>query len=952
MRGVGAMRAIGGLVVFALALVLALEQLGDPIDQLVDRLVDLGLDLLDDAADLVGDAAEAEQVGEQADRDRNELGERGLDVVGGAADVAGDDVADRVDHRLHQPEDPLGILLDPLIDIPRGLDQLDDRARRIPHRGDLDDRLLHDLLDQPVLDAADDGVPQAGHVLLDLVPQARHATGDQRLDVARDKLEPLGVLLADDLDDLAAQPGPGQAHDLAGQVEDAGDVERRGHRDAGRGERAEQPLHHAVFEVGPEVLAELLKAELDGVDQVADERARIGNDLLDRIFRTADQRVERRGVDPEQLEHALEDHLADQRPVASDRGLREGHRGLHRGAEHRDHRFDRALDAVAQRGDRGLEAVGDRGDRLCGEVDGSVDQRVELGGELREHLSDQRGDGGLEPVAKLAERGAHEVAGGVDDLARHVLDRVEQLADRVADLLERVVDGVADRLDVVADRVDRLVPPALVATGLVVGRFLLVLGVGLAGLLLVLGLLGRVLVVALDLGLVGLDARIDLAERALLLGARLLVELLDLVLLLDEGVGLLVGDLAAGLGDLGLLLLVGVGVGLLDLGLGVVDGLGALGVALDLGLGHLGLGVGEVAVHLGLGDRVERALRIGRQVPLLELRHPVDHGEGRELATGGDLGHRELGVELGGLDLRRALAADDLGLLGVECLGAVGDRVLLIAQRAHRVALAGQIGDRRGARIGLDVRRGRREGVDDLLAIHLELRLVGPGLERGGGGRAGGDRLGGGRRRGGRGRRGGAGVGGLGRRVAGAAAGPGARRGAAVEHDRHGLERAVELGLLRGGLLGRGRAGLVPQLERLLRGRRGERGDVGIAGRATGGRRRHRRQRVRDRRAGAQRGRRGGDRDRRGGLAGQREPLVLGGDPSGALAIRGRLARRRGERRRRALGRVELDHGEPGAQIGLGLGRVERGARPEPLGRRARQLAALALGDVGQLVGQ
>jgi hypothetical protein len=49
---------------------------------------------------------------------------------------------------------------------------------------------------------------------------------------------------------------------------------------------------------------------------------------------------------------------------------------------------------------------------------------------------------------------------------------------------------------------------------------------------------------------------------------------------------------------------------------------------------------------------------------------------------------------------------------------------------------------------------------------------------------------------------------------------------------------------------------------------------------------------------------------------------------------------------------VELDHRELGREIRLGLRRVELAARVEALGRRAGQLAALALRDVGQLVGE
>jgi hypothetical protein len=49
---------------------------------------------------------------------------------------------------------------------------------------------------------------------------------------------------------------------------------------------------------------------------------------------------------------------------------------------------------------------------------------------------------------------------------------------------------------------------------------------------------------------------------------------------------------------------------------------------------------------------------------------------------------------------------------------------------------------------------------------------------------------------------------------------------------------------------------------------------------------------------------------------------------------------------------MQLDHRQLGAQIGLGLRRIERGARVDALGSRAHEIAALTLGHVGQLVGE
>ena len=80
-----------------------------------------------------------------------------------------------------------------------------------------------------------------------------------------------GHVLADCLDQPGADVRPGQAEDRGQQLEDAREVERVGQLDAGLGERAEEPAHQALAQVGDDVVLEPHDAALDALDEVAEE---------------------------------------------------------------------------------------------------------------------------------------------------------------------------------------------------------------------------------------------------------------------------------------------------------------------------------------------------------------------------------------------------------------------------------------------------------------------------------------------------------------------------------------------------------------------------------------------------------------------------------------------------------------------------------------------------------
>ena len=85
-----------------------------------------------------------------------------------------------------------------------------------------------------------------------------------------------------------------------------GQVERLGHLDAGVAERAEQPAHEALLEVGGDVVDEAAEAVLDAADQVAQEADRVGDDVADHV----------RGLGQDVQQHVLElqdrlDHADD-----------------------------------------------------------------------------------------------------------------------------------------------------------------------------------------------------------------------------------------------------------------------------------------------------------------------------------------------------------------------------------------------------------------------------------------------------------------------------------------------------------------------------------------------------------------------------------------------------------------------------------------------------------------
>ena len=80
----------------------------------------------------------------------------------------------------------------------------------------------------------------------------------------------------------------------------------------GLGQRAEQPLHEAGLQVGPDVAGELAEAQLDGRQQVAQEADRVGEDQLDGVGALAQ--------DGHQLVLELDDGLDDRVQLLDERG--------------------------------------------------------------------------------------------------------------------------------------------------------------------------------------------------------------------------------------------------------------------------------------------------------------------------------------------------------------------------------------------------------------------------------------------------------------------------------------------------------------------------------------------------------------------------------------------------------------------------------------------------------
>ena len=141
--------------------------------------------------------------------------------------------------------------------------------------------------------------------IFSLIHSHRPATPlrDERLEDVDGLLHLLDDRLADDAWPPAADVPVGQAEHVHHELEDRRQVERLRHLDAGVAERAEQPPHQALLEVGGDVVHEPGEAALDAVDEVAEEADRVGDDVADHA----------RGLGQDVEQHVLElqDRLDD-----------------------------------------------------------------------------------------------------------------------------------------------------------------------------------------------------------------------------------------------------------------------------------------------------------------------------------------------------------------------------------------------------------------------------------------------------------------------------------------------------------------------------------------------------------------------------------------------------------------------------------------------------------------
>ena len=149
--------------------------------------------------DLLGDAAEAEQAGEEGDRQRERLGEAVLDLLGDDPDVALGDRADRVEDRVDELHDLAAALDEEHDDVVDRLARLDEGGGRVQEGDQPGDAGLDDLLDDEVLDLAEDDVLEVADLVLDPLPEAGEALGDERLEDVDGLLELGHDRLADEL---------------------------------------------------------------------------------------------------------------------------------------------------------------------------------------------------------------------------------------------------------------------------------------------------------------------------------------------------------------------------------------------------------------------------------------------------------------------------------------------------------------------------------------------------------------------------------------------------------------------------------------------------------------------------------------------------------------------------------------------------------------------------------
>ena len=294
-----------------------------------------------------------------------------------------------------------------------------------------------------------------------------------------------------------------------------------GQLDAGAADRAEQPAHQALLQVGGDVADEAAQAGLDAVDELAEEADRVGDDVADHV----------RGLGQDAQQHVLE--LDDRLDHAGD--------GV-----------DRLVDEAAV---GGLHLVDARVERVA-RLDVLARQRVDELGLLGVDVGGQL----LELAVELGLR-----------LLADLLQVLRELGDVLGDLGLALRDARAGGGQAAADDVGHLADDR-VHVGEVLGLALGVEGVDLRrhAHQLVLEPLGAAEDAAVAVVLVGVHALADVVLEVLARGA----------LARREGLVDLAVELAERLGDVGL----GALVDALDVGgdlrpLGLVLGLGALLVA-------------------------------------------------------------------------------------------------------------------------------------------------------------------------------------------------------------------------------------------------------------------------------------------------------------------------------------------------------------------------------------
>src|SRR6266536_105322 len=283
-------------------------ELSRPEDDRVDDLRDRRSDRVDDRAHLVRERAEVDELREELDRDLQRAGERALDLQDGRGHVAGGDRADRVEHGVDEVCDLLRLLDDEHHDLVDRLAGLDERAHGCQERENVVDPGLDDALGDVLLDLPDHEVLEVGELLLDLLPQPADAVLCERDEDVDRLLEARDHRLAEVRDGAFADPCVRQPEHLQDEVHDSGEVELRRHRDPFAPELAEEQVEQGLLQVDADSRDEALETAADGVDQRAEEAARVRDNVADRL----------RGLDQHAKEHLSElvDRLRD-----ADRGV-------------------------------------------------------------------------------------------------------------------------------------------------------------------------------------------------------------------------------------------------------------------------------------------------------------------------------------------------------------------------------------------------------------------------------------------------------------------------------------------------------------------------------------------------------------------------------------------------------------------------------------------------------